>query len=350
MELRGDRAGPLLWLTAAVHGDEVAGLEVVHRLYEELLHERFRGRVRSIPGVNVAGVSAIRRTVPAADEDMNRLFPGDPAGSLAARIAHAVFRTIAADRPALAIDLHTDSALSIPYVILDRALSRAARPALAAAGTIAATTGLAVIHDWPLPEYRELRLDRSLSGALINHAAIPSFTLELGPTRVADPAFVEAGCHAVRAAMRELGMIERAAAAGRAGRGAPAPDGERRCRIPGVTAATGGLLRYRVVPGSEVREGAILATVVDLVGRVLEEIRAPAPGLIISLAERIPCYPGMTVATLAVLERRRRPGGTGRSRTPFPAAVEARAADRGPEARARRWAVDSSASGTGRCA
>src|SRR5437763_581086 len=90
LELSGARKGPLLWLTAAVHGDEVTGIEVIHRLLERLPDALWAGRIRAIPCVNVAGFGASGRHVPTGHEDMNRIFPGDPNGSPAARTAHAV--------------------------------------------------------------------------------------------------------------------------------------------------------------------------------------------------------------------------------------------------------------------
>jgi predicted deacylase len=235
--------------------------------------------------------------VPVGNEDLNRIFPGDPNGSPASRTAHAVYTAIKADAPVAHIDLHTDSVLSVPYCILDRALSRAARAPLAIAERLARAGGQEILFDWPLPEYRRLKLDRSLSGTVLNQAHVPSFTMELGPTRVAERRFVESGLDAVLAAMRELGMLP--------GERASAPErraGPRRYRLPGLTVNHVGLLRLDVEPGDDVATGQRLARIVDLTGRLLETVLSPAAGRVIALAERVVAHPGMTVATLAVEE------------------------------------------------
>lgn len=298
LEMASSKRGPLLWLTAAVHGDEVTGIEVLHRLFEMLPRLDWRGRIKAIPGCNPTAFGANERRVPQGHEDMNRIFPGDPTGSVAARTAHAVYTAIAEDRPVAHLDLHTDSVASVPYAILDRALTPAVRPQLALAEKLAIAGGLDVMFDWPLDEYRKLHLDRSLSGAILNQAKIPSFTMELGPTRVAEERFVKAGVTAVCAAMRVLGMLSE-----KSGPPTPPPRREpRRYRLPGLTIDQVGLLRFAVLPGDDVQAGAKIATLVDLTGQVLETVKAPLPGRVISLAERVVGHPGMTVATLAVEE------------------------------------------------
>ena len=298
LEISSPRKGPLLWLTAAVHGDEVTGIEVIHRLFELLPRLAWKGRIKAIACVNPSAFGFSQRRVPIGGDDMNRLFPGDPTGSVAQRTAHAAFTAIRDDAPVAHLDLHTDSVMSVPYAILDRALTSAVRPQLAIAEALAIAGGLDVLFDWPLAEYRKLHLDRSLSGAVLNQARIPSFTMELGPTRVAEERFVKAGLAAVCAAMRELDMLG-------ADQGPPTPPRRReprRFRLPGLTINHVGLLRFAVLPGDDVQAGAKIATLVDLTGAPLETVLAPLPGRVISLAERTCGHPGMTVATLAVEE------------------------------------------------
>jgi uncharacterized protein len=301
LELKSARPGPLLWLTAAVHGDEVTGIEVIHRLFDALPGMEWHGRIKAIPCVNPSAFGMNQRHVPAGHEDMNRIFPGDPTGSPAARTAHAVFTAIRRDRPTAHIDLHTDSTLSVPYVILDRALSAKAKRPLGDRERMARAGGQEPLFDWPTEDYRKLHLDRSLSGAVLNQAHVPSFTMELGPTRVAQSHFVESGYNAVLAAMHVLDMLP-ARLVPRLSTARRPP----RFRLPGLTANHVGLLRFEVDPGADVQAGATIARVVDLVGAPLERIVAPLPGRVVSLTERVCVYPGMTVATLSVLESLRR--------------------------------------------
>ena len=86
--LHGREDGPTVWVSAAIHGDEVAGVEIVRRVLERLQPTHLRGTLLAVPIVNVLGVMAGDRYLPDR-RDLNRSFPGSARGSLAARIAHA---------------------------------------------------------------------------------------------------------------------------------------------------------------------------------------------------------------------------------------------------------------------
>ncbi|NYK37232.1 succinylglutamate desuccinylase, partial [Salmonella enterica subsp. enterica serovar Typhimurium] len=85
--LHGREDGPTVWVSAAIHGDEVAGVEIVRRVLERLQPRNLRGTLLAVPIVNVLGVMAGDRYLPDR-RDLNRSFPGSARGSLASRIAH----------------------------------------------------------------------------------------------------------------------------------------------------------------------------------------------------------------------------------------------------------------------
>ena len=112
--------GPKLVITANIHGDECIGFAVVVALLNRLPALLKKGEVVLYPSLNPTGLRRMTRTYPEDGQDLNRLFPGDSQGSASQRHVHTIWSSIENDKPDLLFDLHTDSPLSIPYVILDR--------------------------------------------------------------------------------------------------------------------------------------------------------------------------------------------------------------------------------------
>ena len=103
--LHGRRDGPGLWLSAAIHGDEVGGVEIIRRVLDRLDPQRLKGTLIAVPIVNTFGFLNQSRTLPDR-RDLNRSFPGAEKGSLASRLAH-LFMTEIVERCDYGIDLHT---------------------------------------------------------------------------------------------------------------------------------------------------------------------------------------------------------------------------------------------------
>ncbi|MDH3744297.1 MAG: succinylglutamate desuccinylase/aspartoacylase family protein [Acidobacteriota bacterium] len=105
--LNGQRKGPGVWLDAAIHGDELNGLEIIRRVLAILDPAKLAGQVLAVPIVNVFGFVQQTRYLPDR-RDLNRSFPGSARGSLASRIAH-LFMTEIVDRCLYGLDFHTGS-------------------------------------------------------------------------------------------------------------------------------------------------------------------------------------------------------------------------------------------------
>ena len=90
---RGQNPGPVLCLTAALHGDELNGIEMVRRLMYQLNPRSMNGTVIGVPIVNLDGFRRGSRYL-ADRRDLNRYFPGNPRGSAADRIAHSLFQQV----------------------------------------------------------------------------------------------------------------------------------------------------------------------------------------------------------------------------------------------------------------
>lgn len=107
---------PHVFFTAGVHGNEVTGVYVARRLTAYFAaHPPLRGSVTVIPTVNATALRCMQRRSPFDGEDLNRIFPGDPAGTLSHRLAAAVYgETEGAD---ILVDLHCCGQHGLPYIL-----------------------------------------------------------------------------------------------------------------------------------------------------------------------------------------------------------------------------------------
>ncbi len=300
LSIIGPTEGPTTVITANVHGDEVTGVGVVHRLHERLPHLLESGSVHLYPTLNPDGLASRTRRVPADDQDLNRLFPGDQRGTPAERLAQLVWQDLAHRNPSVVIDLHADAPQAIPYALIDRAtaLRRKERTALEKrCRTFAEATGLTVLSEFPDEAYTRFRLDRSLAGAVTNILKVPAITIEAGPRLIVCEQAVEVSARAVLGILTQAGHLD-----------SPAPLHPTRHAEPalrrqsGPRAQTAGFLLPRARPGAALRRGQVVAEVRDLGGNVLETLRTAEDGVLIALPERAWVVPGVAVGTLAVRE------------------------------------------------
>lgn len=103
----GKFEGPTVFLSAAIHGDEVNGVEVLRRILKHTSLNKLRGTLLVVPVVNIHGFLNRSRYLPDR-RDLNRSFPGSEKGSLAGRIAQLFMQKIIS-RCDFGIDLHTGS-------------------------------------------------------------------------------------------------------------------------------------------------------------------------------------------------------------------------------------------------
>lgn len=289
--------GPTAVVTANLHGDETTGVGVVRRLDAWLRSAPFVGRVVLYPSCNPGGLRAQSRVVPQDEGDLNRVFPGDRAGTLAARLADVLWRDLSARRPAVVIDLHADAPVALPYVIVDRPVRRVGLPRARLAERLlrlANATGLTVLREYPEEAYLKFGLDRSLAGAVVNVLGVPAVTLEVGPRRQLDPAAVDTALRATLGALGDVGVV---------GHVEPAHptrvEGSWR-RSPTPRPVRGGLVERAHEPGARVRAGERLATLVDLHGERVEDVLATEDALVVSWVESPWVVPGGLLGTLGI--------------------------------------------------
>ena len=268
LAVNGTNPGPTLCLTAAVHGDELNGIEMVRRVLHDIDPDKLAGAVIGVPIVNVQGFRRGSRYLPDR-RDLNRYFPGNPIGSAAARIAHSLFVEIIAHCDAL-IDIHTGS--------FERANLPQLRADLRNPDVVTLTLGfgsMVVLHSEP-------------TIGTLRHAAtqagIPAVTVEAGGPSQLELAEVKDGVKGVETLLSTLGMVKK-----RSFWGDPEPV---YYRSTWVRADNGGILLADVSLGSTVRKGDLLGTITDPMSNARTELRSPYSGRIIGMARNQVVMPG----------------------------------------------------------
>jgi len=271
--LRGRHDGPTLAVTAAIHGDELNGIEIARRLTNDIDPTYLSGRIIALPSVNVMGVLAGSRYMPDG-RDLNREFPGSTKGSFTARVARRVLRVL--DGADGHIDLHTGTRgrANMPHV---RAHLDDARVA-----ALARAFGAPVIFD-------QRGSQGTLRRTLVDRG-VPSILFEAGQASVFQPYAIRAGIQGAMNVMRHLGML----------RGEP-----RRPPVQleledahWVRTSTTGLLEVFVKPGDILSRGDLIARNVSIFGDHREEITADRREVVLGLATHPLAAPGTPVAHL----------------------------------------------------
>lgn len=298
--LRADsgRSGPIVWLAACAHGDEVGGIAVIHEIFRRLRRSPLRrGKLHAFPMMNPIGFDVCARHVTHSEEDLNRSFPGSSSGSLAERIAALIFGTILDSKPALVLDLHNDWTRTIPYAVLDNVpeASADARIARAENGAIQAarSSGFPVVRE-PNP------LRRTLSNSLLQRG-VPALTIELGESRVVNEHNVALGVGAIWAILVESGLVQGWSEQDPV-LGLPAEIADRILHYSSRPLCShSGIIRFCCEPGEFLAPGKPLARVDDTFGRPREILRSDSEGLVLGVADSSVAFPGTPVAALGLL-------------------------------------------------
>lgn len=300
--LKSPNPGPAIWLCGAIHGDEVTGIEVIHRFFDQLESGLLkRGTVYAIPVMNPLGFEMISRVNPYDDEDLNRQFPGDLKGSTAQRMAFNLFSLIKKTRPDFVIDLHTDSKSSVAYMLIDRPDNLTNQETLKKVVAVADKIDLPWAFDYS--EHAGYPLQNSLSGCFISHG-IPACTIELGGPLVIDHLFVEKGIRTLHYLLNFMDMVKYGslpAVSGFKPKGLKKP----LCFFENLRSEKSGIVIYWVKPGQIVKKGQILAKIKNALGKNVEIVRSPQKALVLSLADQSVSFPGSDLFTLAVEDRRK---------------------------------------------
>jgi uncharacterized protein len=256
----GRNPGPRVCLTAAIHGDELNGIEMVRRLMYQLEPKTMSGTVVGIPIVNLDGFRRGSRYL-ADRRDLNRHFPGNRHASAADRIAHSLFTAVIRDCQYL-VDLHTGSQqrTNLPQIrgnLKDEAIFAFSRQ----------FGGITVLHGVGA---------RGTLRRAANDIGIPAVTMEAGGPHQLEETAVDAGVKSLETLLQNLGIQK-----SKRFWSSPQPVFY---QSDWVRADQGGILMSKVKLGDKVREGQVLGTVVDPVTNTGSAILAPYHGRILGMA------------------------------------------------------------------
>jgi predicted deacylase len=282
-------AGPVVWLTACGHGDEVCGIVIIQEVFKKIRRRLLRGAVHAFPLMNPMGFETASRQITMSREDLNRSFPGEPAGSLGKRIAHRIFSAIMETSP----DLHNDWTESIPYVLIDDDPGGAHKAAYAKAASFAEQTGLVAIVDTD-------ELTGTLSDNLLL-SDVPALTLELGEPYVINERNVEYGLGVIWNLLADLKMIEPLAE--RFSYSAPSAysPGKLLRYSDKPYSSTSGIVRFLAKPGDVVTQGQALARIVNAFGKQQETVRALGDAIVLGHSDLSVVFPGMPIMAFGMI-------------------------------------------------
>ena len=257
--INGSRDGPVLFVSAAIHGDEINGVEVIRRVMKLAALRRLSGALIAVPIVNVPGFLSLSRYLPDR-RDLNRSFPGSARGSLAARLAKMFLDQVLANSTH-GIDLHTGAVHreNYPQIRVDLENGPARR--------MASAFGVPLVLN-------AASRKGSLRGAA-SDLDVPVIVYEAGEALRFDEAAIRAGVRGVVRVMQSLGMLPARKRDG--GSSAPAI----LLSSSWVRAPSSGVVRARQPIGSQIKSGDVLAVVSDPLGEADTEIRSPMDGVIV---------------------------------------------------------------------
>ena len=258
--IRGKKDGPRLFISAAIHGDELNGVEIIRRLHQNKALKNLHGTLITIPIVNVFGVIHHSRYLPDR-RDLNRCFPGSERGSLAGRLAN-LFMTEIVENTTHGIDLHTG------------ALHRSNLPQLRANMDDPETERLAKVFGVPVILNSDIR-DGSLRECAAERG-IPMLLYEGGEALRFDELSIRAGVKGIINVMRELGMLPK-----------------RRYSVKSkveplvarssswIRAMESGVFRAYTALGSRVGKGSVMGAITSPYGDNEVEVISPVSGIVI---------------------------------------------------------------------
>ena len=266
--VHGGRPGPVLCLTAALHGDELNGVEIVRRVLYSIEPEELSGTLIGVPIVNLLGFQRSSRYLPDR-RDLNRHFPGQPNGSSASRIAYSFFNDVIQHCTAL-VDLHTGS--------FDRINLPQLRADLSKPDVVDLTKGFGatvVLQG----EGGEGTLRRATV-----ESGIPAVTLEAGgPLRLQESA-VKHSVKGIKTLLNHLGMVKKTRKWGD-----PEPV---YYSSTWVRAERGGILFSEVALGAYVKRGDLLGAITNPITNVRMELHSPYNGRVLGMALNQVVMPG----------------------------------------------------------
>lgn len=277
--IHGKKEGPVLFVSACIHGDEINGVEVITRLLKLKSLQHLKGTLLIIPVVNIFGFLNNSRYLPDR-RDLNRSFPGSQHGSMASRLAN-LFNKEIVQRSTHGIDLHTAAIHrnNLPQLRVDLNDTQALE--------MANTFGVPVILHSPVIEGTLRQMGQE--------SQVPILVYECGEALRFDELSIRAGVRGVISAMRHLEMLPKR-------HNAPRIKTIITRSSTWVRAPRGGILRTRITLGKWVEKDQIMGTIGSPLDEVQTEVVATKSGIIIGKTELPLVDEGNAIFHIAMLE------------------------------------------------
>jgi len=274
--VHGSEPGHTVCLTAALHGDEINGIEIVRRVLYDLDAEALRGTVIGVPIVNLQGFRRGSRYL-ADRRDLNRYFPGSATGSSASRIAYAFFNDVIARCDAL-VDIHTGSLArtNLPQLRADMKVPEVAKLTEGFGAT-------SVLH--------HPGTEGTLRRAAVM-AGIPAVTFETGEPGRLQETKIAHGSKGIQTLLAKLDMTRHVSIWGE-----PEPV---YYQSTWVRADRGGLLFRDVGLGQRVKAGEVLGTITDPITNLRSELTTPVDGRVLGMALNQVVMPGFAAFRIGI--------------------------------------------------
>ncbi len=258
MVMRGIKDGPVLGITAAVHGNELNGISVIQRLFNEVSDEELCGTIVAVPVVNVPAFIRKKRRFNDG-VDINHIMPGKEDGNVSQVYAYRFIKRFITHLDYL-MDLHTASTgrVNSYYIRADMEIESVQRMAILQNADI-------IVHNPPS--------DGTLRGAA-DDLGIPAITLEVGNPSTFQKKLIRSGVEGVHNVLCDLKMIEDEITE-------PVKKTVLCEKSYWIYTDTGGLLSIHVDLRQLVTKGELLATLRDVFGNMVKEYFAPEDGIVI---------------------------------------------------------------------
>lgn len=276
--IKGQEDGPILGITAAIHGNELNGISIIHKLIDHIDPKELKGTVVAAPVMNIPGFLNGEREY-LDGKDLNRMFPGKENGTESQTYAWIIHEKILKKINYL-IDLHTASfgRINSLYVRSDMTdpfvakMSRLQEPQLI------------VNVEGEVGTFRKAAED----------LGIPAITVEVGDPQVFQKKHIRPSTFGVVNVMNELGMIK--------AEDEEIDEPDFICkRSFWIHAENGGVLEVFPKLASKVLKGDLIATIRNIYGEVVEQIYAPEDGVVVGKSTNPVCHTGSRVLHLGVI-------------------------------------------------
>ncbi|UVE52012.1 succinylglutamate desuccinylase/aspartoacylase family protein (plasmid) [Haloferax larsenii] len=281
----GSEPGPTAFLSAAIHGDELNGIEVVREVAHEWDLSGLHGTLVCLPVLNPQGFVTQQRYLPIYDRDLNRSFPGDRGGTSASRLARAVWTNFI-EPCDFGLDFHTSTRgrtnmFQVRADMADPAVARLAN----AYGTNLIISG----------EGSSGMLRRAAS-----EAGIPTITLEMGEAHRFEREFIDHALDGVRSVLAEYAMLPQETVHWPGWR-TVIEDGDEKTWL---RADTGGIIEMASERGDLVHEGEVICTISNPFKSESVDVRAPFTGLLVGVLANPVVYPGNPLCHFVALDEK----------------------------------------------